>query len=249
MSQSIALFATLWVLCIGACASSQPKSPDIKPAALLVRSITVEKVAHRFAIWVPAGYDPKVASPCVVFLHGSGECGTDGLKQTTVGLLPAANADPAQWNCVIVMPQKPVQAAEWEEHEALVLGCLEEARRELNIDARRLSLTGLSQGGHGTWMIGARHPEVFSALAPVCAYGHPTTVAPRLVGKPVWAFHGEKDEVVPPDQTKRMIDALRANRQSPEPRLTLYPDLNHNCWDRAYREEDLGRWLTAQVLR
>ena len=92
-------------------------------------------------------------------------------------------------------------------------------------------------------MIGAHHPDLFSAFAPCCAYGDPTLVASKLAGKPVWAFHGEKDDVVPPADTKRMIEAIRAQHKSPDPKLTLYPDANHNCWDNAYNNENLGLWL------
>lgn len=228
-----------------ACATQHAR-PDVQPATLLERSVTVDGEPHRFAIWVPAGYDPRTPSPCVVFLNGSGECGTDGLKQTTVGLPPAAKADPQQWPCIIVMPQKPVKAAEWEEYEPLVLACLDDAKRELNVDARRITLTGLSQGGHGAWMIGARHPEIFAALAPVCGYGHPNTIAPRLKDRPVWAFHGEQDDVVPVDETKRMIAALRHLNSRPDPKMTIVPDAKHNSWDKAYRDCGLGQWLLAQ---
>jgi predicted peptidase len=149
------------------------------------------------------------------------------------------------------MPQKPVQAAEWEDFDDMVMAELEAAQQELNIDKRHISLTGLSQGGHGTWTIGAHHPNLFSALAPCCGYIHTrhasTTPPPDLtayLGKPIWAFHGEKDDVVPPAESKDMILALKKAHQTPDPKLTLYPDANHNCWDKAYRDEKLGQWLT-----
>ncbi len=234
---------------LSACASNHSHpAPDITPATLLERTISASGTDHKIAIWVPANYNPKHPTPCVIFLHGSGECGTDGLKQTTVGLLPAAKAHPDQWPCIIIMPQKPVQKAQWEDYEPLVLASLKAAQSELNIDKHRTSLTGLSQGGHGTWMIGAHHPDLFSAFAPCCAYGDPALVANKLAGKPVWAFHGEKDDVVPPADTMRMIEAIRAQHKSPEPKLTLYPDANHNCWDNAYNNENLGLWLTSQKL-
>jgi predicted peptidase len=231
---------------LAGCASTPPR-PAVPPATLLQRTVTVDGQPHAFAIWVPQNYNPKTPCPCVVFLHGSGECGTDGLKQTKVGLPPAAKADPEQWPCIIVMPQKPVQEAEWEEYEPMVLATLNAAKQELNVDPKRTSLTGLSQGGHGTWMIGSRHRELFSALAPVCGYAHPTTIVPRVWAKPIWVFHGEKDEVVPAAQSRNMVEALKRHHQQPEPRLTIYPDLGHNCWDRAYGSEGLGLWLTSQV--
>ncbi|MES1210942.1 MAG: dienelactone hydrolase family protein [Acidobacteriota bacterium] len=247
MTSLSSVISALLLLTLCACAS-QGTANDIKPGTLLERAITAQGAPHKFAIWVPASYDASKPNPCVLFLHGSGECGTDGHKQTTVGLFPAATADPKQWACVIVMPQKPVESAEWEEYEPMVLAELAEARRELNIDPHRISLTGLSQGGHGTWIIGARHPDLFSALAPCCGYAHPNTVAPRIAGKPIWAFHGEKDDVVNPEETRRMVAEVKALHKAPEPRITLYPDLNHGCWDRAYRAEGLGQWLIAQKL-
>jgi predicted peptidase len=254
---NVVALALLLSLC--ACAS-QPTRPNIQSSTLLQRTVTVNNEPHKFAIWVPAAYDRNIPAPCVLFLHGLGECGTDGLKQTTVGLLPAAKADPAQWPCIIVMPQKPVQDAEWEDYEPLVLACLDAAEKELNIDKRRTSLTGLSQGGHGTWVIGARHPDLFCALAPVCGYVHrrngnatttldldkPATLQP-LAHKPIWAFHGEKDDIVPPEESKRMIAAIKQIHTNPEPRLTLFPEANHNSWDNAYRSEKLGTWLRRET--
>ena len=47
-----------------------------------------------------------------------------------------------------------------------VLRVLADVRRAYNIDPERITLTGLSMGGGGTWPIGLRHPELFAALAP-----------------------------------------------------------------------------------
>ncbi|OYW06920.1 MAG: hypothetical protein B7Z61_00655 [Acidobacteria bacterium 37-71-11] len=38
------------------------------------------------------------------------------------------------------------------------------------MDPARLLLTGLSQGGHGAWVLGARHLELWAAVVPVCGY-------------------------------------------------------------------------------
>src|SRR5689334_21399095 len=100
MNHRALIGALTMLLCLSACAT-RPGRSDIKPATLLARSITLNGEPHRFAIWVPVSYDPRTPTPCVVFLHGAGECGTDGLKQTTVGLPPAAKADPQQWPCII----------------------------------------------------------------------------------------------------------------------------------------------------
>lgn len=48
-----------------------------------------------------------------------------------------------------------------------VLSCIEDVERDYNIDRNRVSLSGSSMGGTGTWVIGTQHADVFSGLAPL----------------------------------------------------------------------------------
>lgn len=222
------------------------------PAESVIREVTVDGTAHRVAVRVPDDYDAERPWPLVVFLHGAGECGIDGARQTQVGLGPAVAAHPEQWPCLVLMPQKPSADEEWEEHEELVLAAIADVRAQWNIDPARIALTGLSQGGHGTWLIGARHPGLFSRLAPVCGYGRVRTVASRAVALPVWAFHGMKDDVVAAQETIDIMAEIRRLRQAAggsldDARLTLYPDAGHNSWDAAYAEPGLADWLLGRA--
>lgn len=226
----------------------------VSPAAadFTIREVIVDGFAHRIALRVPDGYDPARAWPLVVFLHGSGECGSDGEKQTRAGLGPALAAHPDRWPCLVLMPQKPVEVEEWEEREALVLAAIADVQSAYRIDPDRVALTGMSQGGHGVWMIGARHPDLFSCLAPVCGYGRARTVASRVARLPVWAFHGLRDDVVDPEETRGIVAAIRHEKRkrgldARTMRLTLYPEANHNSWDAAYGEPELPGWLLGQA--
>jgi predicted peptidase len=226
-------------------------APAERAGVFVPRQLTLGGVAMRYSVYAPAGYDSARAWPCVVFLHGSGECGDDGEKPTRVGLGPALLAHPGRWPCLVVFPQKPLEDEEWEEHEALVLAALDSTQREFRVDPDRVALTGISQGGHGAWMIGARHAGLWSCLAPVCGYGRARTVAKRVARLPVWAFHGLKDDLVDPQDTRKIVAALRAEREKlgldpAAARMTLYPDANHNSWDPAYAEEELPRWMLGQ---
>ena len=226
-------------------------APPVGP--FLLRQVIAPGDTSRWAAWTPPGWTREKSWPGVVFLHGAGECGEDGLKPTRVGLGPALVANPERWPCVVVFPQKPREDDEWEEHEDIVLEILEAARAEFHIDPERLALTGISQGGHGVWMFGARYATSWSCLAPVCGYGRPRTVARRVARLPVWAFHGSLDDVVDPDESRRIIAAIRNEKSAlglePEgntgARLTLYPDANHNSWDPAYAEPALPEWLLS----
>lgn len=239
-------------LCVSGVAASRAAEPASSP--FQVRHLRVKGDSMAYAVWLPPGYDRARAWPCIVFLNGSGECGTDGLKQTWQGLGPALLANPERWPFVAVLPQKPGADEEWEEREDLVFAALKAVQKDFNIDPERIALAGISQGGHGAWVFGARHPERWSCLVPVCGYGRASTVASRIAKLPVWAFQGLKDDVVDPREPQAIVAALRERQKAAglrsddrrAARLTLYPDLGHGCWAAAFGDSMLPAWVLEQ---
>jgi predicted peptidase len=218
----------------------------------VLHDLRVGREIHRYAAWLPPGHDARRAWPAIVFLHGSGECGTDGEKPLQIGFGPALRAHPERWPFVVVFPQKPVEDEEWEEREALVFSVLGDAVKRYGIDVRRVALAGMSQGGHGAWMIGARHPGRWACLVPICGYGRARSIRRRAVRLPVWAFHGLRDDLVDPNDTRRIVAGLREQRvaQGLDPddvRMTLFPDANHDSWDPAFAHDSLNVWLEERL--
>jgi predicted peptidase len=111
----------------------------------------------------------------------------------------------------------------------------------LPVDPDRVYLTGISMGGYGTWHLGARYPERFAAVAPICGYGLVSQGFPgrvcNLRDVPVWAFHGKQDEIVPPAECQELVDTLRACGGTV--RFTVYPDADHDSWTRTYANPEL----------
>ena len=222
----------------------------------LFKSLAHEGRDLKYAVYVPRGYDPSRPWPLILFLHGSGESGTDGSRQLAQGLPRELVWNPDRWPFIVIIPQKPTQDAEWEQYELELMTMLAHTRREYNVDPAHFVLTGLSQGGHGAWVLGARHPELWAAVVPVCGYGSarflasgaskgtPAEVAEGLKRIPVWAFHGEADDVVPVRETRVMTAALEA--AGAHSRVTIYPGVGHGCWERAYGEQELAVWLLAR---
>jgi len=216
------------------------------------RTLAIDGRTYHATVWEPPGYSRDRRWPCVVFLHGSGESGSDPAAPLRIGLGPQLVAHPERWPCLVVFPQKPTDVEEWEEREDLVLAALADARHHWSIDPERIALTGMSQGGHGAWYLAARHPAIWSAVAPVAAYGRPRTIASRIAGIPVWAFHGLRDDLVLPVETERVVAELRRLRSQSgggdtvETRMTLYANANHDSWDSAYAEPELPRWLVTR---
>jgi predicted peptidase len=71
-------------------------------------------------------------------------------------------------------------------------------------------------------------------------------LAERLADTPIWCFHGVKDRAVPVAKTREMVEALRAVGNPVK--YTEYEDGTHNVWDRAYRTDELWKWVFSQRL-
>lgn len=197
--------------------------------------------------------------PLVIFLHGAGERGSDNeshIKHITELFLDETNR--GKYPCYLVAPQCP-KGGWWANHERkgsnaslkpdpsvalrLVSELIDKIIKEYPIDENRIYITGLSMGGYGTWELIARYPNKFAAAVPICGGGDVKT-ADKFKHLPIWAFHGALDEVVKPQESRRMINALQSAGALPG--YTEYPDIGHDSWTYAYREPHLIHWLFKQ---
>jgi len=205
------------------------------------RQVTIDERVYPYAIYVPDEYQGKYAWPAILFLNGSGERGTDGEKQTKVGIGPAIIAHPERFPCIVIMPQLQPDKV-WHEPDSvkLAMACLEQTEADYKIDPDRIALTGLSLGGFGTWHMGALYPDRFCALGPICGGGD-VEQARALAKTPIWAFHGALDPVVPADRSREMVAAVRM--AGGDVRYTEFPSMGHNAWDAAYNDAEFIAWL------
>ncbi|MFG6415697.1 dienelactone hydrolase family protein [Roseateles sp. DC23W] len=222
---------------LSACAALPPKVPDGLAAG---EQRAWELDGQRFWIWLPRDYAQRSERwPLVVFLHGSGERGTD-LAKVKVHGPPKLIAAGAAWPAIVVSPQCE-DGRRWDPERLHRL--LGELKARLHVDAQRCVGTGLSMGGFGMWQWACRHPRDLAAIAPVCGYGDPVEVA-AMRDVPVRAYHGDQDTVVPLAPHIACVDALRA--AGGKASLTIYPGVGHDSWTRAYNDPDLLPWLLAQ---
>ena len=200
----------------------------------------------KYVVYVPSTVVEGKPHPTILFLHGSGEQGTDGWKQVAVGLGPAILKNADRWNYIVIFPQKPPGKGGWMDHEKLILDIVDRTKKEYAVDESRFYLTGLSMGGHGTWALACKHPAMFAAAAPICGWGSPAEAA-TIKDLPLWNFHGDQDKAVVIAKSQEMIDAIKA--AGGNPRFTVYPGVAHNSWDKAYGEEKLWEWFLQHVRK
>jgi predicted peptidase len=198
--------------------------------------------------FVPRKHPGDREWPLVVFLHGVGENGTDGRKHLAVGL-PRYIADHEEtFPAVALFPQCRTAWKYVGEDERRVLDGIEETRRRCRIDARRIYLTGMSQGGSSAFDLAAKHPALWAGVVPVCGAGYAED-APRITA-PLWIFHGEKDPVVPPSGPNRWDDRNLGGRDMakliPHAKYTEFEGADHFIWDRVYADPVMWGWLLQQ---
>lgn len=190
-------------------------------------------------VQTPPGYDAKSGTkyPLLLFLHGSGERGSDLRLAATHGPLRYVR-DGHTLPFLIVVPQCP-SGERWQ--PARLGALLDEIAAKYPVDTKRVYLTGLSMGGFGTWELALEYPERFAAIAPICGGGDPAD-ASRLTSLPVWNFHGAKDVMVPITLSEEMIAALKASGAK-EVDFTIYPNAGHDAWTETYNNPALYEWL------
>lgn len=228
----------------------------------LDRRIQVQGIEYRYQVYVPADYSKTKAWPVIVFLHGSGESGRDGLVQTEVGLGTALRRHAPRYPAIAIFPQTPSSSSGHALTATISLAMLDRTQAEFRTDKKRVYLTGLSMGGSGAIYLAQRHPERFAALVAVCGWvATPGSemdrlerqnidqrlldaTAQKLAKLPVWLFHGDADTAVPVEQSRQLFAALQ--RAGAPGRYTEIPGGNHNAWDAAYQSEDMPAWLFAQ---
>ena len=93
-------------------------------------------------------------------------------------------------------------------------------------------------GGFGTWEMAMTYSK-FYKIAPLCGGG--MNWRAWALNMPIRVYHGRRDDVVPLSQSEAMVNSVKQQGGSVE--FTIYDDLSHNCWDRAFEETDLIEWL------
>ena len=195
-----------------------------------------------YLLYLPEDYERSSKKwPLVLFLHGSGERGSD-IELVKRNGPPKRVEEGKNFPFILVSPQCPERTS-WD--NKLLITLLDEIESEYNVDKSRVYLTGLSMGGHATWSLAIQNPERFAAIIPVCARGYSQDVY-VLKDVPVWAFHGAKDDIVAIEDGKKMVDALEQAGGSVK--FTIYPEANHDSWTETYNNPEVYEWLLSHSL-
>ncbi|MDX2015907.1 MAG: PHB depolymerase family esterase [Myxococcaceae bacterium] len=203
-------------------------------------------------VLLPEPYEPqRVQYPLVVALHGSGERGTDNARQLKNGIRAfEAPERRRRFPCIVVAPQCPADdtfGGSWyggsSRTQQAVLSLVRELGTRRSVDARRVYVIGFSMGAIGLWAMLERAPGLFAAAVPI-AGDLDVERARDLVHFPLWAFHGEQDELVSNTNTRAF--AALTQKLGGSARYTELPGVGHDAWAPTFARDDLYEWLFSQ---
>ena len=226
--------------CASVSSAATPAAGGHQAEASTPVSLTLSATLRHW-LYLPPGYAerPEQRWPLIVFLHGSGERGTELGKVKAHGLPKLIEAG-QNFPAIVVSPQCE-DGDDWDPH--LLHAMLASLRAQWRIDPQRVTATGLSMGGGCCWSWAMSYPKDLAGIAPVCGYGSHIRLE-RMRAVPVRAYHGAEDTVVPVAAQKELVSELRAAGGQAE--LTVYPGVGHDAWNPAYADPALVAWLLAR---
>jgi phospholipase/carboxylesterase len=162
-----------------------------------------------YSLYIPENYTADRQWPLIICLHGGyGE----GYEYIWTWLRPARARgyillSPKSFDVTWTMTPNSIDTRS-------ILTMLDEVAAAYSIDRSRLFLTGLSDGGIMTYLLGIERHEMFSGIAPVAGALHPM-VDPMLRAKtgrelPIFVVHGVHDFIFPVAFTRQTNELLKS---------------------------------------
>ena len=217
-----------------------------------------------YRILKPLDYDPNKKYPVHLFLHGSGERGSNNTSQLMyVDRLFLQKENRENYKSWIILPQCPTNDrwpslssdSEWNNNFEnkitrpnkslkLVMELMDRFIEKKQVNKQKVYVSGLSMGGMGTFEILFRRPNMFAAATPICGNGIAAFAKQYANKVSIWIFHGSDDKVVQPKHSLKMANAIIESGGSPK--MTLYENVGHDSWNNAFAEPNFLKWIHSK---
>ncbi|WP_299555479.1 alpha/beta hydrolase-fold protein [Seonamhaeicola sp.] len=209
-----------------------------------------ETVSYQYITYLPTSYASNALKeyPLLIFLHGGSARGTDTLDLYDAGPFDQIYRG-RNFPFIIVAPQCP-KNIRWST-ENWFENFYSDLIKEYRIDTNKVYLTGESLGGSGTWYIATKYSDKFTAIAPMSGFTrHMDYISENIENlkkMPIWAFHGELDNVVPVEETDYLINRL--NDINSQVKYTRKKSVGHWIHWLVYPENELYDWFMSYDKR
>jgi predicted peptidase len=181
----------------------------------------------------------------VVFLHGSGESGSD-LEKVKAHGPPKLIAAGKEFPFIVVSPQAPDGPRRGWDIETLN-AMLDDVLAKYAVEQDRVYLTGLSMGGNGSWAWATANPERFAALARSAAGGMPASPGVACEICRSGPSTGPKTPRSP--SPRRASGRIAEKGGQYRGQVHGLPEAGHDSWTVTYDNPELYAWLLEQASR
>jgi len=163
-------------------------------------------IVGEYALHVPETYDPTTPHPLILALAGGRG---DGKRY-----LPTWRKLVKGTNWIVLCPVSG-GFAWWRSGYIVALAALRNVLGRYHVNRNRIYVTGMSNGGNGTWYLAVHYPELFAAAAPMA--GCPATGPGRmdfrfldnLLNLPIYFVHGVRDQTISIEPERKAARILR----------------------------------------
>jgi len=252
---TILLFSCILFSCAPPISIPSPFEPDFPPISEVIKTgqhpYSSVRARLNFFLYLPEAYGNKTEEtwPLILFLHATANTPDDSMQVLRQTFLTETLEGETDFPFIVLSPRVLGEFEFWAEDEMVdqLITLLDEVQSSLSVDPARVYLTGVSSGGHGALMLGIDYPDRFAAIVPVMAYFSRPFIVPKdicnLQDIPVWAFHGEKDEVVELESALSLVVKLKAC--GGDGKLTLISGAGHDV--NPYHRSEMFEWMLSHA--
>lgn len=203
---------------------------------------TTEGINLKYWLYTPQNATSNM--PLILYLHGGSGKGND-LNLVVKDGFPKylKNGELGNINSYVVIPQLPSNYKGWSDIKVSIRDLITNIKNIYNINTNKISITGHSMGGKGTYDIALAYPNLFSCVAPMSgSIKLDNSNIEKLKNIPVWAFVGANDTIVEPSSSTEFINSLKqVNNQA---KLTIFDGAGHfDVPELGYKNTDVINWL------
>jgi predicted peptidase len=198
-----------------------------------------------YQIYCPTKIYSETKLPLVIFLHGTGERGSDNEKQVDSRPKKFTTAKNQEKRpCVVVAPQCPTDQY-WTEEELTkqVNALVKKLAKNLPVDEDRIYISGFSMGGYGTWEALSKGSKIYAAGLPISGGADPS-IARSIKKIPIWNFHGDNDKSVSVTNSRKIVEALKKIKANIT--YTEFPGAGHGITGKVLNDTKVMEWLFVQ---
>ena len=195
-----------------------------------------------YILYYPNNLNLSNKNPLVVFLHGGGECGSNIYDVFNSNTAFVNNMKSGIFKgAFFLAPQCNCQGAAWTYCYNDLKGLIDKIVTEYNIDNKRISISGHSWGGIGTYKMLEKYPNFFSAAA-LLAPSVGSVDYTNLKNVKIVVFTGTEDDLY--YSSKTTAENLKSNGIN----IKFYPvnGVGHSVQPYVFNNTNTIEWMIAQ---